>query len=570
MKKSQLLVLVVAAAAVALIALVTSGKGNSAHGHATPAGPSAAHAPRGAVIVSVASSPEKLALVQQLARSYDATRPTVGGRPVVVTVKTANSGDEATAIARAARGGIGDRPVVWSPASSLWLRLLGHETHRGLVADTNPSIVRTPLVLAVWEPMARALGWPRRKLGFADILRLVRQRRGWAAYGHPEYGDFKLVHTNPSVSTSGLEAVAAEYFAAAGKREGLTVADVRRPGVRAQIADIEASIVHYGDTTLYIADQLRENGPGYASIVAMEETTLIAFNRHRGSQPRLVAVYPREGTFFSDSPYAIVRAPWVSAAQRRAAAAFGRYIAGHVTARFAARYGFRPPDPEAAPAPPVDATHGADPRQPTRILEAPDPDVLAAIQRSWQANRKPANIELVVDTSGSMSDSDKLEHAKEGLATFIRALSPRDRVGLITFNDKVEQALPVKRVSRSRAVLSAEVGHLFSGGGTAAYDATDRALSDVEALNDPSRINAIVLLTDGEDLNSEVSLDALLRRLRTRSESEQGPIRVFTIAYGADADHAVLDRIAEAADGRPFQGDTGSIEGVYRSISSFF
>jgi len=139
------------------------------------------------------------------------------------------------------------------------------------------------------------------------VLRLARDRRGWGSVGRPEFGRFKYVHTNPDVSTSGLEAVSAEYSAAAGKREGLTLADLGR------VTTTIRAIVHYGDTTLYIADQLRRNGPGYASAVAMEETTLVDFNRHRGRQPRLVALYPREGTFVSDSPYIIPRAPWVTA-----------------------------------------------------------------------------------------------------------------------------------------------------------------------------------------------------------------------------------------------------------------
>ena len=44
----------------------------------------------------------------------------------------------------------------------------------------------------------------------------------------PEFGPFKLVHTNPDFSTSGLSAVVAEYFFATGKREGLTERQIRQ------------------------------------------------------------------------------------------------------------------------------------------------------------------------------------------------------------------------------------------------------------------------------------------------------------------------------------------------------
>jgi hypothetical protein len=49
-------------------------------------------------------------------------------------------------------------------------------------------------------------------------------------------------------------------------------------------------------------------------------------------------------------------------------------------------------------------------------------------------------------------------------------------------------------------------------------------------------------------------------------------VRVFTIAYGADAQGAAqaLQRIADASGGKAYEGSTSDIESVYRSISSFF
>ena len=114
------------------------------------------------------------------------------------------------------------RTVAWSPASSLWGRLLNFDADRPLAPQESPSIVRTPLVIAMWEPFARALGYPKKPIGFEQVLRLAREKRGFAAFGKPQFGDFKLVHTNPDFSTSGLSAVVAEYYAATGRREGLT------------------------------------------------------------------------------------------------------------------------------------------------------------------------------------------------------------------------------------------------------------------------------------------------------------------------------------------------------------
>jgi Ca-activated chloride channel homolog len=426
-------------------------------------------------------------------------------------------------------------------------------------------------VIAMWEPMARALGWPRERIGFGDILRLAGDERGWAAHGRPEFGPFKLVHTNPDFSTSGLSAVVAEYYAATGKKEGLTEAEVTSSKARRAVRQIERSIVHYGDTTLFIADRMREQGPGYASAVAMEEVTLLDFNANRAGRDRLIALYPEEGTFFSDNPFIVLDAPWVTPEQADGARAFQRFLAERVTPEVAARAGFRPPDLKARPVAPITAENGADPAQPERVLGLPDPRVLAAIKKSWRADRKPADILLVLDTSGSMNDSKRLARAKQGLGVFFDQIAPQDSVGLMTFSDVIRPLAPIRRFEQARPELERIVDGLFADGGTAFYDAAADAYDLVREEAGDERINAVVLLTDGEDTDSSTSPDELVQRLREGSEGA-GQVRVFTIAYSAGAQGAAeqLEAIAKASGGQAYSSDTDDIEAVYRSISSFF
>jgi Ca-activated chloride channel family protein len=461
--------------------------------------------------------------------------------------------------------------VVWSPASSLWGRLLNFDADRPLAPDENPSIVRTPLVIAMWEPFARALEWPRERIGFEQIIRLARSKRGFAEFGRPEFGRFKLVHTNPDFSTSGLEAVVAEYYAATGKKEGLTERDVEGSRARAVVRDIERSIVHYGDTTLFIADQMRREGPGYASAVAMEEVTLLDFNKRRGPQPRLVALYPPEGTFYSDNPFIVLDAPWVGASQREGARRFREFLAERITPELAARSGFRPAALEAEPVAPVSKENGVDPAQPGRVLGLPEPRVLDRVRRAWREDRKPANVLLVVDTSGSMNDENRLARAKDGLETFFRQVGGQDRVGLTIFNEDIQPLILVGPFSRTGRELRQTVRNLIADGGTAVYDATIDAFRDVRARASPERINAVVVLTDGEDTDSEATADEVVRKVRAQGDSDD-QVRVFTIAYSASASGAAeaLEAIASASGGQPYEGDTEDIEAVYRSISSFF
>jgi Ca-activated chloride channel family protein len=563
-KPGQVLIALVAILAVGAALIVSGGGGGDDDG--SSGGSTTGKAPKGAIKITFAYSPEKEKLLVPLIKRFNAGEQQVNGKAVFVEAENRSSGEVETKIANGSY-----EPVAWSPSSSLWGRLLNYEADRPLVADENPSIVRTPLVIAMWEPMAKALGYPRKAVGFKDILDLAADGTGWGRYSHPEWGKFKLVHTNPDFSTSGLSAVVAEYYAATGKKEGLTEADIKSAKVRNSVKAIERSIVHYGDTTLFISDQMRKGGQGYASAVAMEEATLLDFNAHRGSQPKLVAIYPSEGTFYSDDPFITLQGDWVSADEKAGAAAFQRFLAKEVTPEIAAKGGFRPANPDQRAVAPVDAAHGADPEQPQRVLGLPEPRVLAAAKKAWRADRKPANILLVLDTSGSMQDEDRLVRAKAGLRTFFRDVGPNDRVGLTAFSDQLRPLEPIAPFAQNGDRLKQRVAGLFPEGGTAFYEAAVEGFETVRRLHDSERINAVVLLTDGEDTDSSITFEDALAALRSQGDSPD-QVRLFTIAYSAGAaeSKAQLDKLAAATGGLGYEGTTDDIEAVYRSISSFF
>jgi len=563
-KTGSILTILAAVAAVVVAAVVASGGGGGDGGKSGSTTPSTATAaPSGAQQLSFVVSPEKEQLLKAAVAKFNASNAQVAGKRVFVSMKAMNSGDAESAIARGRL-----QPDVWSPAGSFWGRLLNLRADQAFVANDNPSIVRTPLVIAMWEPMAQALGYPRKTVSFQDIVRLATDPQGWASVGKPNFGRFKYVHTNPDSSTSGAEAVTGSYYSVVGKKEGLTEADVAKAAPR--VKDLERSVVHYGDSTLFIEDQLCKGGLAYASAVAMEETTVIDFNRRRCSNTKLVSLYPREGSFFSDSPYIVLNADWVTPADRQAAGAFQKFLAGEVNADLAGRYGFRPGDPEGKPAGLVSAANGADPAQPKRELSLPEPPVLNRVLTTWRRDRKPARVMLVLDNSGSMQDEDKLVHAKQGLLAFFRQVAPQDEIGLTKFSAKVTQLVAPAPFAGNREALTQAVNGIIPEDDTAVYDATVDAVDAIKAKADAEHINAVVVLTDGADTTSSVSGDQVLARLSQEGKAESNAVRVFTIAYGSDAKASELQRFAEASGGKAFTASTADIEQVYRSISSFF
>src|SRR4029450_12584614 len=96
---------------------------------------------------------------------------------------------------------------------------------------------------------------------------------------------------------------------------------------------------------------------GYASAVAVEEKSLLDYNRGNpdgildpGERPRpprvpLVAIYPKEGTLYSDNPLIVLDAPWVSKQETAAADKFASFVTQTKNQRRVLQFGFRPGNP---------------------------------------------------------------------------------------------------------------------------------------------------------------------------------------------------------------------------------
>jgi Ca-activated chloride channel family protein len=128
----------------------------------------------------------------------------------------------------------------------------------------------------------------------------------------------------------------------------------------------------------------------------------------------------------------------------------------------------------------------------------------------------------------------------------------------------------VRPFKASRSALEQSVSELIPDGETAVYDATEAGFRAIQGMRDDSRINAVVVLTDGEDNQSKIADTELVQELQRQAKSEGLAVRVYTIAYGSQANKDVLANIARASGGKDFEGDPKNIDSVYRSISSFF
>ncbi len=519
------------------------------------------------VKVSIAYGSEKKVWFEEQAKAFAATSPsTKGGRCITLDLKAMGSGEVTQGVLDGSL-----RPTVYSPASGAYLTLLNaawiDKTGKpDVLAPAGQTLVLSPVVIAMWKPMAEALGWPTKNLSWKDLIKVAQDPRGWAGLGHAEWGQFKFGHTQPEFSNSGLLAVLAVAYAGAGHTRGLTAADLDLKAVQSEIAAVERPIIHYGKSTGFFADKMISRGPGYLSAAVLYESNVIESYAKRAALP-LVAIYPEEGTFWSDHPYSILDAPWNLPEAREAAGAFLTFLRAGPAQQRALALGFRPSDPSIALAAPLDAAHGVDPKQPQTLLEVPEAATLQKLIAVWSKNKKPTDVILVFDKSGSMGGRP-LEEAQAGAVAFVDQLKDADQLTLVVFDNAVAPPAGPFAMATQRAQAKAYIQGLFASGGTALYDATRAAydLALTRAKTERDRIHAVVVMTDGQDESSKLPLE----QLRGALTSEDRTVRVFTIAYGSGADPRILDSIAEAGQGTSAKGSQANIVSVFQDIGAFF
>jgi len=555
----------------------------------------------GCTIVHLTASSEKAALLKQIAGDWARTGPEVDGTCARVEVASKASGGAADALARGWNESVdGPRPDVWSPAASTWTGLLRHKTtvldRPDLVgSQPPPSIASSPLVIAMPEPMAKALGWPNKALGWGDVLKLAQDPRGWAGIRQP-YGAFTLGKTNPNFSTSGLHATVGAYFAATGTSSDLTLKNLADPRVQAYARGVEQAVVHYGDTTLTFLSNLqkaddRGQGLGYISAVTVEEKSVWDYNQgnpsgdpatlgqHAKPKTRLAAIYPKEGTLLSDSPYVVLKATWVTDTTRKAAEKFLDFVRSDDAQERFAKAAFRGFDAKAGPL--ITQANGLLPQQPKAVIDPPAPTVLAKAQSLWNEQRKGARVLLVIDSSGSMGEaagngSSKLELAKAAALKALDQFGPKDDVALWSFSTPLEgdtkpyrELVKFQPIKKAKPQLRQQISLLQADGGTALYATARQAFETMSKATSRDRISAVILLTDGKNEFTDNDLDSLLKQLAPEDTSRS--VRFFPIGYGGDADLTALRSIAEAARGAAYDAsDAASIDKVFTAVLSNF
>ena len=273
--------------------------------------------PPGAITLTMIYGSEKRGWIDSISDDFqEYWEKNYPDHPLTLTLKPLGSREAMTGILA---GEI--EPVIWSPASSIWIPLANwfweEEYNETLIENWEP-LVFSPIIIGTWEDYADQ----HNIFGFQSLH----------DFAISPGNDLKYAHTDPHLSNSGFMAVILEVTVAAGKNNSkyLTLDDLRNNSTKEWLTELESKAVYYGESTGFLAEQAVEVGPNGLNVFIIYENLII--EKNMAGEPlarwgqKFKAVYPEEGTLLSDHPFCILNAPWVTKDQQWAAEEFLKFL----------------------------------------------------------------------------------------------------------------------------------------------------------------------------------------------------------------------------------------------------
>lgn len=157
-----------------------------------------------------------------------------------------------------------------------------------------------------------------------------------------------------------------------------------------------------------------------------------------------------------------------------------------------------------------------------------------------------ANFVFLVDVSGSMASSDKLDLLKRGLTELLYQLNPDDRISLITYSGEVKKLLESTSVRNADKIKKA-ISKLNADGCTAGGKALKMAYEEALANYDPKCNNRVVMGTDGDFNVGVTNTDELVEMVE--SYARKG-IYMTCLGFGlGNLNDAMMEKISNSGNG---------------------
>jgi ABC-type Fe3+ transport system substrate-binding protein len=245
----------------------------------------------------------------------------------------------------------GDKRIhVWSPASALYKDIFLSEWQvrqgGGNPIAREENLALSPMVFVMWAERHEAFRKKYGEVSFRTLGQALAEPSGWQAIaGKPEWGLFKLGHTHPNQSNSGLMTLVLMAYDYHGKTRDLTLQDILDPGFLSWVQGVERGVSGLSNSTGNLMREMVLKGPSAYDAVAVYESVAIDYLKNaEGRWGELRIVYPQRN-MWNENPYYILDTPWSRPEQRQAAGKFLDYLLSEPVQKQSLAHGFRPGNP---------------------------------------------------------------------------------------------------------------------------------------------------------------------------------------------------------------------------------
>ena len=231
--------------------------------------------PANAVTITVtANSAASPWLSEAALRFGKASVKTKAGKPVWPLISVVEAG-QAVGDWQAAGGT--PASALWVPDSEVWAEM-ANGRKIPVFKDDCVSLATSPLVIGMWRPLAEALGYPARTIGWLDMSSLAADSSAWAYYSGGQFGKtLRLAHTHPGLSGSGAGTLLAVAQAAKQQPQAVSPADIKTAILQASVTAFESGVALFAPTTDGLGATMRERGIEYLGAAVLYESTVATY-----------------------------------------------------------------------------------------------------------------------------------------------------------------------------------------------------------------------------------------------------------------------------------------------------
>ncbi|MFM1848459.1 MAG: hypothetical protein RL417_1933 [Pseudomonadota bacterium] len=378
----------------------------------------------------------------------------------------------------------------------------------------------------------------------------------------PDTNYLAYSHAAPESSVTGTDSLLLLAYLAANTAGPLTAEGLLGGLTLKRLERFEDVVSNYSMSEAFLLERTARATTKRIRFTLTSEQQLALYNVNRGPGAHpLIALYPEEGSVVQDYQFCVSKADWVTPAHQATLRLFGALLRGPVGREAATAKGFRVPESTGPLRAPLTPEFGVELSAPSKVFPPAEGKAVQALLEHWGDLKRPAALAVVLDNSGSM-EGESLRLSKDFIRNLVARLPDRDKKGLVSFSTtaKVESKFSTDTGDFIRAL-----DPIQSLGGSAVYDGIRTAIELIATSDLQSYRKSILVITDGQDKNSESSVQSLTDTINTKFSQHDVNLIIVAISR-EDPDFTDLERITRAANGLFREASLARLGAVFQEV----